>query len=254
MKKKISIILSSAFAFLLAFTLLGASAKAASASSSSDTTAQYIYIGEQVVTMLQSDAESGTDYLQQSGMDKKSAEDAVISWKEMAEKFGTLKNFDESKSSTTIDSTTGSGAINVAVVSESGRTGVVQIEFAEGQLDSISSAIDDTFAESLEKAGMNTVIGLLMAFGILSLMAIIIRLVFPQIYRLSQNLEAKKNAAAAPAAASAPAPVAAAPAAAEETEKENNDELAAVIAAAIAASEGRIGTDGFRVRSIRRHF
>ena len=163
MKKKLSIILSSAFAFVLAFTLLGFSVRAAG---KTDNSAQYIKAGEQVVQILAEDAEKKDGSLQSYlGMEKKKADDATISWGEMSGKFGTLTGFNEEKCSATVDDSTGSGTINIAVTGSNNRTGVVTIELAEGYIDSISCAIDDTFAESLEKAGMNTVIGLAMAFG-----------------------------------------------------------------------------------------
>lgn len=252
MKKKLSIILSSAFAFVLAFTLLGFSVRAAG---KTDNSAQYIKAGEQVVQILAEDAEKKDGSLQSYlGMEKKKADDATISWGEMSGKFGTLTGFNEEKCSATVDDSTGSGTINIAVTGSNNRTGVVTIELAEGYIDSISCAIDDTFAESLEKAGMNTVIGLAMAFGILSLIAIIIRTVFPQIFKLSRKMEDKKAGKSAAQNTSAAAPAEAAPAKEEAAEETDDGELVAVIAAAIAASEGRATTDGFRVRSIRRHF
>lgn len=102
-----------------------------------------------------------------------------------------------------------------------------------------------TMGETLQKAGMNVVIGLCTVFAMLVLISLLISCfkVIPYI----QGKMAKKNEA--PAAA-AEAPVSAAPAAAVQ---ENNEELVAVIAAAIAASTGE-STDPFVVRSIRRRF
>ena len=102
-----------------------------------------------------------------------------------------------------------------------------------------------TMGETLQKAGMNVVIGLCTVFAMLVLISLLISCfkVIPYI----QGKMAKKNEA--PAAA-AEAPVSAAPAAAVQ---ENNEELVAVIAAAIAASTGE-STDSFVVRSIRRRY
>lgn len=101
-----------------------------------------------------------------------------------------------------------------------------------------------TMGETLQKAGMNVVIGLCTVFAMLVLISLLISCfkVIPYI----QGKLAKKSAAPETAAE---APVSAAPAAADE----NNEELVAVIAAAIAASTGE-STDSFVVRSIRRRY
>ncbi len=101
-----------------------------------------------------------------------------------------------------------------------------------------------TMGETLQKAGMNVIIGLCTVFAMLILISLLISCfkVIPYI----QGKLAKKSAAPETAAE---APVSAAPAAADE----NNEELVAVIAAAIAASTGE-STDSFVVRSIRRRF
>ncbi len=101
-----------------------------------------------------------------------------------------------------------------------------------------------TMGETLQKAGMNVVIGLCTVFVMLILISLLISCF--RIIPYLQGKFTKKNEAPAPAAE---APVSAAPAA----EDENNEELVAVIAAAIAASTGE-STDSFVVRSIRRRF
>lgn len=109
--------------------------------------------------------------------------------------------------------------------------------------------VKDSFAASVGKAGMNTLIGLGTVFVVLLFLTFIIS----QIHWIPDLLNGKKKeekaAASAPAAAPAPAP---APAVEEVVEDETDDlELVAVISAAIAASE-QAPADGFVVRSIRR--
>lgn len=103
--------------------------------------------------------------------------------------------------------------------------------------------------EILEKAGMNTLLGMGVVFTVLILISLIISCFnfIPAIERKFSKKKAEEKKAAVPAAPAVPAPVAE-PAAAE------TDDLAlvAVITAAVAASMGTTSTDGFVVRSIKR--
>ncbi|MCR4597856.1 MAG: OadG family protein [Acetatifactor sp.] len=102
-----------------------------------------------------------------------------------------------------------------------------------------------TFGELMEKAALNTVIGMGTVFAVLILISLIIAC-FGFIPKIQAAFAKKEEAPAAPAAPV----VTAAP---EVIEEEADDtELVAVIAAAIAAYEGSTNTDGFVVRSIRR--
>ena len=110
-----------------------------------------------------------------------------------------------------------------------------------GSIDPIYS-----FGEILEKAGLNTVIGMGTVFVILVFISLVIALL-PKFTALIENA-GKKKEAPAPAPKAAPAPVAT-PAAEEELV--DDLELVAVISAAIAAYTGS-SSDGFVVRSIKR--
>ena len=102
-----------------------------------------------------------------------------------------------------------------------------------------------TFGELMEKAALNTLIGMGTVFAVLILISLIIAC-FGFIPKIQTAFAKKEEAPAAPAAPV----VTAAP---EVIEEEADDtELVAVIAAAIAAYEGSTNTDGFVVRSIRR--
>jgi sodium pump decarboxylase gamma subunit len=116
----------------------------------------------------------------------------------------------------------------------------------------IQASLNDTFGEGMAKAGMNTLLGMGMAFFVLIIIALVIKFAFPPINRLSKKLDEQN----AQASARRPAP-AAAPAAVETASSAQQDEtgdgaLVAVIAAAVAAAEGRKDTSGFVVRSIRK--
>ena len=110
-----------------------------------------------------------------------------------------------------------------------------------GSIDPIYS-----FGEILQKAGLNTIIGMGTVFVILVFISLVIALL-PKLTGMIENFGKKKEAPAA-----APAAPKAAPAAPAEVEELADDlELVAVISAAIAAYTGT-SSDGFVVRSIRR--
>lgn len=110
-----------------------------------------------------------------------------------------------------------------------------------GSIDPIYS-----FGEILQKAGLNTIIGMGTVFVILIFISLVIALL-PKLTGMIENFGKKKEAPAA-----APAAPKAAPAAPVEVEELADDlELVAVISAAIAAYTGT-SSDGFVVRSIRR--
>ena len=118
---------------------------------------------------------------------------------------------------------------------------------AEGTPSNVATNVRYSFAELMEQAALNTILGMGTTFIILILLAVIISC-FAFIGKAQEN---KKKKEAVIKEAQAPA---AEPAAVVETGAAASDdgELIAVIAAAIAASEGQTTTDGFVVRSIRK--
>ncbi len=128
------------------------------------------------------------------------------------------------------------------------------------ELDSAGSAnprnftvnVDYPLSKSLEEAGINTAIGLIIVFVILFFLSgviYLIRYVNPDMRNkkaAQAAAPAEKKAAPAPAAVPAPAPAAAAA-------PEEDIELAIVLATAIAAAEAEQPSgDGYVVRSIRK--
>lgn len=112
-------------------------------------------------------------------------------------------------------------------------------------LKSSATNIDYTFGEKMQKAGLNTLMGMGTVFAVLILIYALISL-FNFIPKIEAAMK-KKNEVAAPT------PVDNAIAQIAEKEELTDDlELVAVITAAIAASEGNASTDGYVVRSIRR--
>lgn len=112
-------------------------------------------------------------------------------------------------------------------------------------LDSMTVAGEYSTGEILEKAGLNTILGMGTVFVVLIFISLIISL-FRFIPKLQKAFSRKPEAAdeALAAADSAPAAV-------ELVEEADDTELIAVISAAVATAEGTT-TDGFVVRSIRR--
>ena len=111
----------------------------------------------------------------------------------------------------------------------------------------VDNSADVTLGEKLEKAAMNTVIGMGTVFIILIFISLIIGL-FKYVNQFDAKLKAKKEAAEAPSEGV----VNAVSQIVQNEENEEDDlELIAVITAAIAASEDA-PTDGFVVRSIKK--
>ncbi len=121
--------------------------------------------------------------------------------------------------------------------------------FDEIYLDSTTIDAHYSIGEIMEKAGLNTILGMGTVFVILIFISILISL-FKYIPALTEKFKNKGKAESTQEAAPAPAAVAAP----VVEEASNDDELAAVISAAIAAYEAEAGgsTDGFVVSIKRR--
>lgn len=119
---------------------------------------------------------------------------------------------------------------------------------AETQTASMTWDIDYPMGILMQRAAMNTVMGI----GIVFLTLLFLSFLIAQMHIIPDMVEkmGKKKAPAAPAPAPAPAP-AAAPAPVAEEDLTDDLELVAVITAAIAASENT-SSDGFVVRSIKK--
>ena len=117
------------------------------------------------------------------------------------------------------------------------------------RLESVALNPVSSMGELMEKAAMNTLIGMGIVFTVLILISAIISAfgLIPKIQKMFDKKEDKQEEKKE----SAPAPVVAAPVV-EAVDEADDTELVAVIAAAIAAYEGTTSTDGFVVRSIRK--
>lgn len=129
------------------------------------------------------------------------------------------------------------------------KDGTISFAFDEkGNMTTLTVSANYTTGEILQKAGLNTILGMGTVFVVLIFLCFVIWLL-----KFIPVLEKKFRKT--PETVPAETPVQTAPAVEPEPVKEEESaddaELAAVIAAAVAASEGT-STDGFVVRSIRR--
>ena len=138
------------------------------------------------------------------------------------------------------------GVIDIRVKG-SVREAIVEIVIDNNAITTISTNVEYTFGEKMEKAALNTLLGMGTVFCVLILISLIIGCFgfIPKIQAKFTKAPAKQEVKAAPA-------VSAVQASAPEEDLTDDLELVAVIAAAIAASEGASSADGFVVRSIRR--
>ncbi len=108
----------------------------------------------------------------------------------------------------------------------------------------IGVTVNRSTGEKLENAGLNTLLGMGMAFAILIIISLIISL-FPLLFGAKKKKVSDKEIAQQ-AIDNTTAQIA------DKEDLAGDAELVAVIAAAIAAYEGSASTDGFQVRSIRK--
>ena len=171
---------------------------------------------------------------------------AMQSWQSSKDELGAKK---ENNGETTVTLKDDQYTVTVPVKFEKADANFVYIFESTGTPTSMSVDVQYSMGKTLQRAGLNTLMGIGTVFVMLVLLSLLISL-----FRFIPNPEAKKaaeaKAAKAAKEAEAAAIAAAAPAQAEENLADDG-ELVAVIAAAIAAAEGTT-TDGFVVRSIRK--
>lgn len=163
---------------------------------------------------------------------------AMSSWVSAKEELGDLVEIQE----TTVEMTDGQYVATVQADFSGYDAEFVYVFEENGTPVSMSVDVQYPLSVTLERAAMNTLMGLGTVFVMLLFLSFVISL-----FKFVPGLvEGKKNQTV-PAPAPAPVPVAAP----IEEPVPDDTELIAVIAAAIAASEGT-STDGFVVRSIRK--
>lgn len=137
----------------------------------------------------------------------------------------------------------------VAVINGTDHDAKIEIVYEKSAMSSLSVNTIYSFAEGMEKAALNTLLGMGTVFVVLILISFIISCfnLIPKV----QALFAKKPVTEEVKSAAVDNTIA--QIIEKEEESTDDTELVAVIAAAIAASQGAASTDGFVVRSIRKH-
>ena len=125
---------------------------------------------------------------------------------------------------------------------------VLMLDLGQQMYTSMTYSVEYSLAANMQRAGMNTLMGIGIVFLMLVFLSFVIGL-FKYIEKF-QNVGKKKAAEDAPKAEEAPAPAIAQSEAADE-DFADDLELVAVISAAIAAYENTSG-DSFVVRSIKK--
>ena len=167
---------------------------------------------------------------------------AMQSWQSSKDELGTKK---ENNGETSVTLKDDQYTVTVPVKFDKADANFVYVFDSTGTPTSLSVDVQYGMAKTLQRAGLNTLMGIGTVFVMLVLLSLLISL-----FKFIPNPEAKK-AAEAKAAKAAKEAEAATPVQAVEENLAVDGELVAVIAAAIAAAE-ETTTDGFVVRSIRK--
>lgn len=236
MKKKLSLIL------MLCFMVLGLAA-------CGDATAKdyygmtYAELQDNIQADVEGLAASDTSRIDAYGEDI--VDELVSGWDETTAELGSLEGFGEftittAQNTMTVEQYVEFPGREVSVAY------VYSYNYTAGQMEITDASVDlvYTLSEKMEKAGLNTLMGMGTVFVVLILISLII-----SCFRIIPYLENKKKEEKASVAA--PDPVVTQIGQREEQQLTDDLELVAVISAAIAASEGT-SADGFVVRSIRR--
>ena len=214
-------------------------------------------LATQVVDVISQVVADGAeeDYLmaaEQNGMDPAVFEKAFSSWESASTDMGNyVATVGVTDNSMTAKEYQGmvypeEGVFSVKIQGDK-RDAIVEVMYEDGAPVSITTNVEYTFGEKMEKAGLNTLLGMGTVFVVLILISLIISC-FGIINKIQDKManKAKQADVKAEAVDNTIAQII------EKEELADDLELVAVIAAAIAASEGAASTDGFVVRSIKR--
>lgn len=249
MKKKISIL---GTVLILAFSLLTGCSSSDNTEYDQSTLEQYAnFIVENFSMMSDDDFDNFADMsdlelnltLLSSGLpaDGEDFLTMIDAWKAGLEECGDFISIGEYDMEVTND-----GPVLSTPAEFSDRSSTLEFQFDEDMnLTSLTVSAHYSMGEILQKAGLNTILGMGTVFVVLIFLSFVIWLLkfipaFTEKRGKTQEAESAK-------AVADPTPESVT----EETDDTDDTELAAVIAAAIAASEGT-SADGFIVRSIRR--
>lgn len=210
----------------------------------------YASVINQVVVLEQQ--EDYVAMMEQEGQDGSVLSSAFSSWEaaleDMGDYVGVVKVASNSLTTKEIQGTIypDDGVVTVEIQGNT-RNAMLEIVFENRQLSSVSTNVVYTFGEKMEKAALNTLLGMGTVFIVLILISGII-----SCFRLIPKVQAMFSKKSAKEEVSSKAVDNTIAQIIEKEELSDDLELVAVISAAIAASEGASSTDGFVVRSIRR--
>ena len=170
---------------------------------------------------------------------------AMQSWQTSKDELGAKK---DSNGETTVTFKDDQYTVTVPLKFEKADANFVYVFDSQGTPTSMSVDVQYGMGKTLQRAGLNTLMGIGTVFVMLIMISLIISLFnfIPKIqaaFSKKDKEEEAKNAGIDKAVTQI---------AAQEEPEADDTELVAVIAAAIAASEGAASTDGFVVRSIRK--
>ena len=170
---------------------------------------------------------------------------AMQSWQTSKDELGAKK---DSNGETTVIFKDDQYTVTVPLKFEKADANFVYVFDSQGTPTSMSVDVQYGMGKTLQRAGLNTLMGIGTVFVMLIMISLIISLFnfIPKIqaaFSKKDKEEEAKNAGIDKAVTQI---------AAQEEPEADDTELVAVIAAAIAASEGAASTDGFVVRSIRK--
>ena len=169
---------------------------------------------------------------------------AMQSWQTSKDELGAKK---DSNGETTVTFKDDQYTVTVPLKFEKADANFVYVFDSQGTPTSMSVDVQYGMGKTLQRAGLNTLMGIGTVFVMLIMISLIISLFnfIPKIQAAfsKKDKEEAKNVGIDKAVTQI---------AAQEEPEADDTELVAVIAAAIAASEGAASTDGFVVRSIRK--
>lgn len=229
--------------------LTACGSKAETETASAITQEDAVSVADGLLSQIDSTVTSGSVDAQLSQItDKEQAEvlkSVFSTWESSLKEMGTYQGIVADSVEVTQD---GDYTITTDVTASERNAEVAIVIAEDGMLSSITVSPVYTTGEKMEKAALNTLMGMGTVFVVLILISLIISCfkLIPSIQNMFTKKQTKTNNTSEQAVDNTIAQII------ENEELSDDTELVAVIAAAIAVSEGAASTDGFVVRSIKR--
>ena len=204
------------------------------------TTVTQEQVDEYVTNTVTSINQIVTEGAQAQYADNEVITSAIDSWQSALKDMGDYCSIDKC----TFDQSDDGMTINVDITGTLRKAKMEIVMDSEMNLTSVTTIVKYSLVELMQKAGLNTLLGMGTVFVVLILISLIISCFnfIPQIQKIFSK-EKKSESSVDGAVAQIIQ---------NETQSEDDFELIAVISAAIAASEGASSSDGYVVKTIRR--